>query len=1318
MTANDDGSYSGSILVAYNQQDASISLYPLDDARLAGLVENMTLTLGTITGLGSDTIGSPSTATLTVHDGDSLPPPSSGIDPVPGPGSIDLVPSAPGSDGGDPGSLAISPAGIDYATGAVTNVGTEGITSDGFGTNYGQVLGWSNLMGYQAGTDPYGNGMVDAGLPVLEPTGGYGGLRRPLGRPVPLVHRHATTGPFTGFGFNAETLAVSGNNLVLIGTQGDQTTFYGFGSSVAPALRGQFLSSTDPGGNTITASYNPSNQLTSVARTDGTNTQTFSYGYVTGTGNPNAGMLASVSLSQNGAVVRQAVSTYYGTGDANGSPGDIEFEQVEDGSGNVLDTSYFRYYTSSSPDLGTHGYLDGLKSWFSPQSYARATAALGGNLTTASNSQVAPYADASYQYEPSTQRVTQAIIQGAGGSTGQGSYSYSYTSSSNAQAFNNWQTKTVETLPDGNTNTVYSNFAGEVLLTDFKDASDPNNTALQGKDWLTLVQYDSQGRLIEEANPSAVTGYSSTSANLSPTLNATGLATIDDYGASTTATSTTAGDIAGYQKDEKIQQGSNTGSAILRESWQYLTHGSGSTEIYPQATDTVYRNTDGTGGETTSASYTWSTAGADDLVQSVTTTLPTVTQAENGPNAADVSVVFDDSYGRPQWTKDGDGFLTYTAYDDLTGAVTSHIEDVHTSNSSDYTNLPSGWTTPSTGGANLVTSYQLDLLGRPTRTMDANGHNTYTVYLDTQHELRTYAGWNTSTNAPTVPTEVTREDRANGYTEILSMTAAPHLTGGVPDGTEAISGIQSLDRVLTDLSFRTTETDAYISLSGITYSTTPQLGTAGTNYDATTTAYDINSNPQRTENAVGTITDTYYDSLGRATSVAVGTNDSTGTSNMVQASAYQYDGNGVGDGDLTQETDSPGGSAAARVTDSVYDWRDRLVATKSGVQGSEDTTTHRPILFSTYDNLDEVTSVSQYDGDGVTLSTTPPSASLLRAYTTTAYDEQGRVYQTKQYDVNQATGAYTTGLADNRFYNHRGMLMAEDAPGGLWTKDYYYDGLGRVATISETDGAGGMTWSPADVVSGDNVLEQILYAYDGVGNVILVTTKERFDNETAKGALGNETTGPKARVSYVASYYDLANRLTASVDVGNNGGASWTRPFTVPARSDTALVTSDVYTYGLGGTPGLTVDETDPRGIDARTTLDMLGRTTQTIDAYTNGTPTTSSNQTTDYKYNGIGESLTEQALMPTGTPSQTKAYGYGVTTTGSSNLDSNDLLATLEYPDPTTGNPSTTASNEDSYTYNALGDATSLTQPMGTVHGYSYDGTSASKSTWDLMSS
>ena len=77
------------------------------------------------------------------------------------------------------------------------------------------------------------------------------------------------------------------------------------------------------------------------------------------------------------------------------------------------------------------------------------------------------------------------------------------------------------------------------------------------------------------------------------------------------------------------------------------------------------------------------------------------------------------------------------------------------------------------------------------------------------------------------------------------------------------------------------------------------------------------------------------------------------------------------------------------------DWRDRLVATKAGVQSSEDDGVNRPIVYTTYDNLDEAVEVQQYSGDGVSISTTDgvpqaPDASLLRAQTVSSSPPSSR----------------------------------------------------------------------------------------------------------------------------------------------------------------------------------------------------------------------------------------------------------------------------------------------------------------------------------------
>ena len=78
-------------------------------------------------------------------------------------------------------------------------------------------------------------------------------------------------------------------------------------------------------------------------------------------------------------------------------------------------------------------------------------------------------------------------------------------------------------------------------------------------------------------------------------------------------------------------------------------------------------------------------------------------------------------------------------------------------------------------------------------------------------------------------------------------------------------------------------------------------------------------------------------------------------------------------------------------------------------------------------------------------------------------------------------------------------------------------------------------------------------------------------------------------------------------------------------------------------------------------------------------------------------------AVMPSGTPSQTTDYIYGVAG-GASGIFSNDLLAKVEYPNATTGAASTAATDDVSYAYDALGETTGMTDQNGTTHAYSHD--------------
>ncbi len=361
--------------------------------------------------------------------------------------------------------------------------------------------------------------------------------------------------------------------------------------------------------------------------------------------------------------------------------------------------------------------------------------------------------------------------------------------------------------------------------------------------------------------------------------------------------------------------------------------------------------------------------------------------------------------------------------------------------------------------------------------------------------------------------------------------------------------------------------DRFFNLSSLTYSTTAgidyststptitELGTVNTNYYRTSYGYDEMGRRDKSVNAVGDIVRTVYDGLGRVASTWMGTSDTTTTgywspsntagANLIEVSENQYDGGSIGDSTLTQVTQYLDGSGTnTRVSQMYYDWRDRMVATKSGVSTSETDGVHRPIMITDLDNLGEATTRYRYDGDGLTISVsstgiaTTSDSSKLRAETVASYDDQGRMYQSQTYSVDQSAGTLSSNtLTTNTFYDHRGNMIATYSPGGIVRKSFY-DGAGRLVETANGDGATDSGWSSASSLSGNNVLEESLYTYDNNGNAVLTVAKSRNHDETSTGELGTPTTAPEARVTYATAYYDIANRLTASVAYGTNGGTA------------------------------------------------------------------------------------------------------------------------------------------------------------------------------------
>src|SRR5437899_11333117 len=114
---------------------------------------------------------------------------------------------------------------------------------------------------------------------------------------------------------------------------------------------------------------------------------------------------------------------------------------------------------------------------------------------------------------------------------------------------------------------------------------------------------------------------------------------------------------------------------------------------------------------------------------------------------------------------------------------------------------------------------------------------------------------------------------------------------------------------------------------------------------------------------------------------------------------------------------------------------------------------------------------------------------------------------------------------------------------------------------------------------------------------------------------------------------------------------------------------------------GRVQQSTDPCGIITKIDADWLGRTVRTIEAFSAFAPSNSLDKTTEFTYDGMHHALTIQADLTGGAYQKTQNV-YGVTTSGGSGLNSNDILAAVKYPDKSTGNPS--SSQQESYTVNA----------------------------------
>lgn len=657
---------------------------------------------------------------------------------------------------------------------------------------------------------------------------------------------------------------------------------------------------------------------------------------------------------------------------------------------------------------------------------------------------------------------------------------------------------------------------------------------------------------------------------------------------------------------------------------------------------------------------------------SVTTTLPDVSVAHHGSGVSLPFTETFDMYGRLVQVDNADGTIDVFTYDPSTLTLTSEL------------NFESTATT------------QYDELGNIKWVQHPDG--TYTYYHTYRDEdileVTVQSGWPAGGGDPIGRITQIKTNLTNG---IVSTS----IYG--PDSGKTAADFGDFS---TRLNFDTNpgpglifwELNKFDKGGRLIDSDVNHVSGSLGSWPRTTYEYDDYGRLIKTNRYVDvndTITEeTVYDDLGRVIELKV-------AGKVVQSFIYDdHDNNGVGevgDGNITHLTLHPSGeknpasgSEPNRTTLNVYDWRNRLVASKQGHQGGTgEADINRPASVYVYDNLNRLVKTEIYDADGDTPSynyssdsvgwVTSPQGVFLQRTDYIDYDARGQVYQTRSVDPNTSF-VVTTGL----WYDGLGRVIKQKAPGGLITK-ISYDALGQATDIYLTDDASGQA-----TVAGDTVLEHTHTDYDDAGNAI-------FSKITQRNPSGAD------RVTAVSRYYDSLGRLTRIVDHGTYGSGLAERPQTEPTRSANNRVTT--YNYDLNG--GLSVQELTHDQVYNITRHDALGRVVKTEradneEAFILGEDTpaggTSSqaiaDQTTQYFYDGLGR-LTSQINKPVGdATSYTTAYDYFNDGTGGHNILLPDENGTL--------------SSDVAYTrtnsFNLLGEQIELIPESGLIHAYSYD--------------
>jgi YD repeat-containing protein len=709
----------------------------------------------------------------------------------------------------------------------------------------------------------------------------------------------------------------------------------------------------------------------------------------------------------------------------------------------------------------------------------------------------------------------------------------------------------------------------------------------------------------------------------------------------------------------------------------------------------------------------------------VTTTLPAVSAAENGTGVSTTTEEHFDEQGYRTKSVDGVGTVTTYEYDEAKGGMIEMVQDQGTGKLELKTEYELDWRGRTTRELGPVHSVDLGEVPNPTSIRSAS----WTYYKDRIGERWSFQGYRKEalssnpisyhvvgavkvirTNvSATRPTGLTSYRMDEEVSAVYSGSGLPSETASF-DATFPRSSWESWDLSFTDTSQEMKQTFSYWDIPSTGY------GTLDVDYGRRLYGYDASGRQNQTTCAGNTTDKTTFNAMGWAIQEELGIVENSSSSSSSSSSPSgslltvttlrEYDD----DGNLTKET-LPVDTTTAndRVTDYRYDFRNRQIETETTVE-KDGGGTWTLIQKNAYDNRGLVESVTAYH--------TSVATSNRTGYQTMSHDALGRTYQSSVYEVDNSSGATSNPQVSKTWYDANNRTVKSLPAGSKLFTATTYDAIGRTEVSyqayeeasSSSSSSSSSNSDPASVANAI-VMEQYEPAYDAASNVISTTVRQRYDDTSGLGALGDSGSGTKkARVSYTASYPDALGRTQASVDYGTYDNGTWTRSETIPSRSDDDLVTSMTY-----DPMSRVIVITDPVGIHTNSTFDQAGRLIKVVEnAPGSGSSSSSSSsgsggvdvRTTHYEYTSDSW-LRKLKSDNADTGQQVTEWIYGVSPAKGSDLYSNRLVYQKVYPDSSESSSSSSSGStidRVTSTFNRQQQVTSLTDQLGTKHLYSYD--------------